>query len=141
MENNDTVKTAMGKRKLEWTEKQMPVLEYERGDHEFVHPEYKKSASHYALAVFGVTLMGSQIGMTLGKIPSSYWPITVVAFIGGMASYIWTYFAMEHLPSRPIGVRNPKHAEGVEGNIPDETEENEPGIVDETAYSEEQETR
>ncbi len=97
------------------------VVDYGRGDPGFVHPEYKRASIHYALAVFGVILMASQMGITLGKIPASYWPLTVVAFIGGLTSYIWIYFSMEHLASAPDGVSKPLRSMATEGSIPDET--------------------
>jgi len=108
-------KTKKGKLSLEWTEKEMPVLEYEKGDPGFVHPEYKKAIGpQYAMAFFGVTLLTSQIGMTLGVLPTSLWPITLVTFIGGLASNIWVYYGMEHLPTAPSTT-------SVRSSSPDET--------------------
>ncbi len=72
------------------------VIEYARGDERFHPPEYESHISHVLLFLFGILTAGSQVGMTLGILPSSFWPITLGSFIGGFASYIWTYFAMEH---------------------------------------------
>ncbi len=75
------------------------VVEYEKGHPGFLRPEYKETSIQYALIIFGVTLMASQIGITLGKLPASYWPLTLMAFIGGLTCNIWIYFSMEHRAS------------------------------------------
>lgn len=75
----------------------MEVIEYKMGDKGFKHPEYETHISHVLLFLFGILTAGSQIAITLGVLPGFFWPITVASFLGGLASYIWTYFAMEHV--------------------------------------------
>lgn len=72
------------------------VIEYERDDERFKPPEYKPHISHVLLFLFGILTAGSQIAISMGILPGSFWPVTTAAFLGGLASYVWTYFAMEH---------------------------------------------
>jgi len=72
------------------------VVEYKRGDEAFEPPEYKAHISHVLLFLFGVLTASSQIAITLGALPGSFWPVPTAAFLGGLTSFIWTYFAMEH---------------------------------------------
>lgn len=71
------------------------VVEYGKGDERFKRPEFEGSISHVLLFMFAILTLGSQVAMTMGILPSSFWPITVASFLGALASYVWVYFAME----------------------------------------------
>ena len=75
----------------------MEVIEYKMGDKQFKPPEYETHISHVLLLMFGILTAGSQIAITMGVLPGSFWPVPVASFLGGFASYIWIYFAMEHI--------------------------------------------
>lgn len=72
------------------------IIRYEKGDTRFKNPEYEPHISHVLLFLFGILTASSQIAMTLGVLPGSFWPVTLVSFIGGLASFVWTFYAMEH---------------------------------------------
>ncbi len=72
------------------------VIEYKKGDPQFKDPEYETHISHVLLFMFGILTASSQIAITLGVLPGSFWPVPTVAFLAALASYIWTYYAMEH---------------------------------------------
>ncbi len=72
------------------------VIRYEKGDNRFKNPEYKPHISHVLLFIFGVLTATSQIGITLRVLPGEFWPVPAGAFIGGLISYVWVYYAMEY---------------------------------------------
>jgi hypothetical protein len=72
------------------------VVEYERGDSRFKNPEYETHISHVLLFLFGALTASSQIAMTLEILPGSFWPVTLASFLGGLISFVWIYYAMEH---------------------------------------------